>query len=116
MARIITAIQLIKPDANCSVSGDDINNIKWYDGNPENITAAQIESKLAEADLKISFQELRDKRNNLLTKSDWTVLPDSPIADKTAWQTYRQELRDITSGLTTIEDIKAVTWPTKPGA
>ena len=116
MTRIITAIQLIKPDANCSVSGNDINNIKWYDGNPENITAAQIESKLAEADLKISFQELRDERNRLLAESDWTVLPDSPIADKTAWQTYRQELRDITNGLTTVEQVEAVTWPTKPGA
>ena len=63
-----------------------------------------------------AMKNLRFKRNNLLTESDWTVLPDSPIADKTAWQTYRQELRDITSGLTTIEDIKAVTWPTKPGA
>jgi hypothetical protein len=62
------------------------------------------------------MENLRDKRNNLLKQSDWTVLPDSPIADKTAWQTYRQELRDITNGLTTVEQVEAVTWPTKPGA
>ena len=114
MARIITAIQLIKPDANCSVSGDDINNIRWYDGNPQNITTAQIESKLPEVDLKIALKELREKRNRLLAESDWTVLPDSPIADKTAWQTYRTELRDLTNGLTTVEQVESVTWPTKP--
>ena len=62
------------------------------------------------------MENLRDKRNNLLKQSDWTVLPDSPIADKTAWQTYRQELRDLTNGLTTVEQVEAVTWPTKPGA
>ena len=62
------------------------------------------------------MENLRDKRNNLLKQSDWTVLPDSPIADKTAWQNYRTELRDITNGLTTVEDVNSVTWPTKPGA
>ena len=61
------------------------------------------------------MENLRDKRNNLLKQSDWTVLPDSPIADKTAWQNYRTELRDITNGLTTVEDVNSVTWPTKPG-
>ena len=27
----------------------------------------------------------------------------------------RQELRDITEGLTTAEEVEAVIWPTKPG-
>ena len=62
------------------------------------------------------MENLREKRINLLKQSDWTVLPDSPIADKTAWQTYRTELRDLTNGLTTVEQVEAVTWPTKPGA
>ena len=38
--------------------------------------------------------QLVDKRNELLTASDWTQLPDSP-ADKEAWATYRQSLRDL---------------------
>ena len=62
------------------------------------------------------MENLRDKRNNLLKQSDWTVLPDSPIADKTPWQNYRTELRDLTNGLTTVEQVEAVIWPTKPGA
>ena len=63
-----------------------------------------------------SMIDLRQLRNKLLLDSDWTVLPDSPIADKTAWQNYRTELRDLTNGLTTVEQVEAVTWPTKPGA
>ena len=66
--------------------------------------------------LDIAMISLRHQRNRLLTESDWTVLLDSPIADKTAWQTYRTELRDLTNGLTTVEQVEAVTWPTKPGA
>jgi len=36
------------------------------------------------------------RRNQLLQESDWAVLPDAPT-DKNAWQTYRQQLRDITN-------------------
>ena len=61
-----------------------------------------------------AMKNLRFKRNNLLTEWDWTVLPDSPIADKTAWQTYRTKLRDITENLRTIEDVETVVFPTKP--
>lgn len=41
--------------------------------------------------------QLRAQRDKLLRESDWTQLPDSPLsgADKTKWQTYRQQLRDL---------------------
>ena len=42
------------------------------------------------------------------------MMSDSPIADKTNWETYRQSLRDITNDLTTVADVEAVVFPTKP--
>jgi hypothetical protein len=39
--------------------------------------------------------EVRYKRNMLLTQSDWTQLADAPV-DNLAWAVYRQALRDIT--------------------
>ena len=48
MIKIIDAILAIKSDALVSVSGDDVNNITWGDGNPNNITVAQIQTKQAE--------------------------------------------------------------------
>jgi hypothetical protein len=56
--------------------------------------------------------KLRDKRNQLLQQTDW--MGNSDVQMSTEWQTYRQSLRDITNGLTTVADIEAVTWPTKP--
>jgi len=61
-----------------------------------------------------AMEQLRQRRNILISSCDWVMLSDSPIADKTAWETYRQALRDITNGLTTVDQVNAVTWPTKP--
>lgn len=61
-----------------------------------------------------AIADLRQRRNLLIASSDWVMMSDSPIADKTEWETYRQALRDITNGLTTVEDVNAVIFPTKP--
>ena len=61
-----------------------------------------------------AMANLRLERNNLLAQTDWVVLPDSPVADKTAWETYRTQLRDITENLTTVEEVEAVVFPDKP--
>jgi hypothetical protein len=59
-----------------------------------------------------AMADLRQKRNSLLTATDYLALSDNTLsADMT---TYRQSLRDITNGLTTIEDVNAVVFPTKP--
>jgi hypothetical protein len=61
-----------------------------------------------------AMANLRQRRNSLIASSDWVMMSDSPIADKTAWETYRQALRDITENLTTLEQVQAVEFPTKP--
>ena len=61
-----------------------------------------------------AMADLRSKRDRLLASCDWVMISDSPIADKTAWETYRQSLRDITNNLTTVENVNAVVFPTKP--
>ena len=59
-----------------------------------------------------ALRELRNKRNNLLNETDWWGASDNTM---TAEQTqYRQELRDITNGLTTVEEVEAVEFPEKP--
>lgn len=59
-----------------------------------------------------ALENLRDKRNILLAETDYFALSDVTMSDE--MKTYRQELRDITNGLTTKEEVEAVTFPTKP--
>lgn len=41
--------------------------------------------------------DMRARRDGLLFACDWTQLPDAPLteAQRTAWRTYRQALRDV---------------------
>lgn len=66
--------------------------------------------------LENALNNLRAERNGLLKDSDWTDLPNAVLTDekKSEWQTYRTNLRDITEGLTTVEEVEAVVFPEKP--
>lgn len=57
--------------------------------------------------------KMRSMRDNLLTASDWTQSPDSPLTDskKQEWATYRQALRDLPANTV---DPANPTWPTQP--
>ena len=82
---------------------------------PEEIAARQAEEAAWEAGaFDRAMADLRERRNRLLAECDWVMVSDSPIADKTDWQTYRTDLRDLTEGLTTVEEVNAVVFPTKP--
>jgi len=68
---------------------------------------ATLDAKTAETN--------RKTRNDLLTDSDWTQMNDSPLTneEKTAWATYRQELRDI-SDLDAWPNLEDADWPVAP--
>ena len=59
-----------------------------------------------------AMENLRDDRNSRLAATDFYALSDVTMSPE--METYRQELRDITEGLTTVEDVEAVVFPTKP--
>jgi len=62
--------------------------------------------------LEISLSNLRFKRNSLLAETDWWGASDNTMTD--AQKKYRQDLRDATTGLDTVEKVQAYTFPTKP--
>ena len=79
----------------------------------EEETARDAEEKAwADGQLDRDLFELRNKRNRLLTETDWWGASDNTMtADQTK---YRKDLRDLTNGLDTTTKVANVTWPTKP--
>ena len=48
----------------------------------------------------------------LIKETDYLALSDNTLS--TEMTTYRQNLRDITNGVTTVAHVNSITWPTKP--
>ena len=72
----------------------------------------EVDATQSEIDTKLEdrWEVIRILRNELLLECDWTQLTDIPIETKELWQTYRQELRNITSQTNPF----SIVWPVKP--
>jgi hypothetical protein len=79
------------------------------EGQPAQTAAEQETAYKAMKDAE-QATSVRNQRTQLLKDCDWTQIADS-TADKTAWATYRQALRDITgqAGFPW-----TITWPNDP--
>jgi hypothetical protein len=103
------AILKINPNAEVSVNADDINQITWHNGTTP-IPKADIEAQFPIVEFDMAMADLRTKRNKDLQDSDWTQLPDNTLTSeqRNAWMQFRTELRNITNGLNTVEQVKNV--------
>jgi len=91
-------------------------------GNKVQFTAAEEtardneEAAWANAAPARALATLRDKRNRLLTASDWEITSEleKGNAISTDMKNYRQALRDLPDGKDTVAKCENATWPTKP--
>ena len=111
MTNIIKAILKINPNAEVSVSDNDINQITWENGTTP-IPVADIQAQFPIVEFDMAMADLRAKRNKLLADTDYLALSDQTLSAE--MNTYRQQLRDLTNGLTTVDDVNNVVYPNKP--
>ena len=92
------------------------------------VTVQENDIKEVALTVNESMVQLRNIRNGILAQSDWVVIKEKEeggsVSNFAAWKTYRQKLRDITSGLDTVakveeklkqdKDGKLVNFPTTP--
>ena len=85
-----------------AITGEEISRVSF--------TAEEIAEVQAAGQISL-LQNLRSRRNQLLTETDYLGLPDLGgfSAEMTA---YRQALRDLPANTT---DPANPVWPTKPG-
>jgi hypothetical protein len=82
------------------------------DMSEEDIAQYNIDQANFPSEFDIQMEYLREKRNNLLAQTDYLALSDQTMSAEMT--TYRQALRDITNGLTTVADVEAVVFPERP--
>ena len=112
--KFINAILDLVPDAKCATSGNEIT--AWYDSRAQP-SEEQIQAKIAELTAAEPMRMLRVERDQLITITDWWVLPDRTPTQ--AQLDYRQALRDLPShspnaALDEQGNLINVTWPEMP--
>ena len=116
----VDALSRLRSGAEWIAHGDDYSGIEWLDSGQTKPTETEINDKISELDAAEPMRLLREERFRLLLECDWTQGADVPNSIKTAWQTYRQELRDLPATASPKLDsnydldLTSVTWPTKP--
>ena len=107
----------VEQDANGNWVEKYVARDMFQDTTEDGVTTTKAEHEAAyQAGLDAKVAEgHRTTRNKLLADSDWTQMNDSPLSneDKTAWATYRQELRDM-SDLASWPNIADDDWPIAP--
>ena len=90
----------------------NINGVKVQFTAEEETARDAEEATWANGQLDRDLVDLREKRNRLLAETDYFGASDQTMSG--GMTTYRQDLRNLPSGLDTVEKVKNVTWPTKP--
>ena len=86
-------------------------NLVIHDDQYSKPSKASLESGLVQAQDDFDWQGVRRERDSLLSGSDHILMPDYPLEDKSDWEAYRQELRDIPQDFDDAEDVE---WPEQP--
>ena len=89
-----------------------INGIKVPFTAEEEAARDAEEQTFADGAFDRAIADLRSNRNRLLAETDFYALSDVTMSEDMT--TYRQDLRDLADGLTTVEEVNNVTYPTKP--
>jgi hypothetical protein len=90
---------------------------KLINGIKVELTAEEIAARAAEEAVwnagafDRAMSSLRQKRDALLKSTDYLALSDNTLSAE--MKSYRQALRNITNGLTTVEQVNAVVFPSK---
>ena len=111
------AVKSLKPTSEWSWGGFDYADLNWISSDTKP-TESEIDAEVTRLNNLEPMTQLRYERNKKIAESDWRANSDVTLSD--AWKTYRQALRDITSGASpTLDsagrlDMTSVTWPTEP--
>jgi len=99
----VEALNSLRPEAEWVLRGDVLT---WIDSKQSEPTPSEIEAEIVRLTELAPWNELREKRDELLAKTDYAALKDTELSD--AMKKYRQALRDLPANTS---DPTNPSWP-----
>jgi hypothetical protein len=78
------------------ILGNDYNTLEWnINNNISKPTKEELDNKFQKSLSKFKKQNCKDQAKQLIASSDWSVLPDVNITNKSEFESYRTQLRNL---------------------
>lgn len=102
----IDALISLRPGAEWVLNGD---NLEWFDQYQTKPTDQEIDNEIARLGAQQPFNECKIKAKQLIAATDWSVLPDVGLQNKSEFEAYRAQLRALI-----VTPVANPVWPTEP--
>lgn len=110
MPDIYSALHALCPNAQWSINNDNYDELVWF---PDNVqpkpTLDEINAEIARQEQQVPLNDCKAKAKKLIAATDWAVLPDVNLENKTEFETYRAALRGLITN-----PVADPVWPTEP--
>ena len=109
MITIPDALQSLCPGAEWVLRGNEYAGLEWLDKVQQKPTEQEINDEIAALEAQAPFDACKAEAKTRIAASDWAVLPDVGLANKSDFEDYRATLRDLI-----INPVANPVWPTEP--
>lgn len=106
---IAKILVFIRPGAQWSISNNSYDELEWLDESQTKPTLAEIEAAASEVATQRLLDDCKTEAKKRIAATDWAVLPDVGLANKSEFETYRAQLRALITN-----PVAEPTWPTEP--
>ena len=87
-------LQINYPNSKWSLNGYEYEGLTWL-SNTDKPTKKELDFQWEEVQYIIAKNNCKSKAKELISKSDWSVLPDVNITNKSDFENYRSQLRNL---------------------
>ena len=109
MITIPDALQSLCPGAEWVLRGNEYSGLEWLDQVQQKPTEQEVNDEIARLEAQAPFDACKAKAKDLIAATDWAVLADVNLANKSDYEAYRATLRGYI-----ITPVADPVWPTEP--
>lgn len=106
---IADALQSIRPGSQWTVADNSYANLNWLDQVQPKPTEQEVNDEIARLVAQQPFDDCKEKAKQLIAATDWSVLPDVNLQNKSEFEAYRAQLRALI-----VTPVANPVWPTEP--
>lgn len=89
------ALVALHPTAKWVLHEDNYEALEWLDTEIPKPSKKQIDDEIEKIIANYDFEQCKKKAKELIALTDWSVLPDVNLANKSDFEAYRATLRNF---------------------